>query len=115
MSKSIFCDYNDAYISVRGNITTIGCNLLTEVAFKNCAPFIKCIIKIYGTTTDDPEDLDLVMLMYNLLKKLFKKRLHDHFLWMGFNCFIATEPIQGDSLEYSSNYSGMRGSLWVFF
>ena len=73
MSKSIFCGYNDAYILVRGNITTIGCNLLTEVAFKNCAPFIKCIIKIDGTTTDDPEDLDLVMLMYNLLKKLFKK------------------------------------------
>ena len=24
------------------------------------------------------------------------------------------EPIQGDSLEYSSNHSDMRGSLWFF-
>ena len=29
--------------------------------FKNCAPFTKCITKIDGITTDDPEDLDLVM------------------------------------------------------
>ena len=27
------CDYNDVYILVRGNITIIGCNLLTKVSF----------------------------------------------------------------------------------
>ena len=32
------------------------------------APFIKCITKTDGTTTDDAEDLDLVMTMYNLLE-----------------------------------------------
>ena len=40
----------------------------TQVAPKNRAPFIKCITKIDGTTTDDVEELDLVMSMYNLIE-----------------------------------------------
>ena len=36
------------------------------MAFKNCAPFTKCITKIDGTTVDDTEVLDLAMPMYNL-------------------------------------------------
>ena len=51
--KSNLCDYNDDYILVRGNITIAGHNLATEVAFKNCAPFTKCITKIDGTIIDD--------------------------------------------------------------
>ena len=43
--KSNLCDYNDAYIFVRGNITRIG-HQATQVAFKNCAPFTKCIEKL---------------------------------------------------------------------
>ena len=39
-----------------------------NVAFKNCAPFTKCITKIDGTTIDDAEDLDFVMSMYNLIE-----------------------------------------------
>ena len=51
-------NYNDAYILVRSDISIAGHNLVTEVAFKNCAPFTKCMIKIDGTTIDDAEDLD---------------------------------------------------------
>ena len=40
----------------------------TQVAFKSCAQFTKCITKINGTTIDDAEDLDLVMPMYNLIE-----------------------------------------------
>ena len=40
----------------------------TQIAFKNCTPFTKCITKIDGTTKDDAKDLDLVMSMYNLLE-----------------------------------------------
>ena len=65
--KSNFCDYNDAYILVRGDITVTAAGV-TKVAFKNCAPFTKCITKIDGTTIDDAEDLDLVMAMYNLVE-----------------------------------------------
>ena len=61
MLKSNLCDYNDAYILVRGDITIIGRNILIEVAFKNCALFIKFITKIDGTTIDNAEDLDLDM------------------------------------------------------
>ena len=43
--KSNICDYNDAYILVRGNITVVAA-LTTQVAFKNCALFNKCITKI---------------------------------------------------------------------
>ena len=65
--KSNLCDYNDAYILFRGNITFIG-HQVTQVVFKNCAPFTKCITKIDQTTIDDTVDLDLVILMYNLIE-----------------------------------------------
>ena len=42
--------------------------MITQAASKNCAPFITCITKIDGTTTDDAGDLDLVIHMYNLLE-----------------------------------------------
>ena len=55
---------------------------VTQVAFKNCVEFTKCITKKdYETTTDDTEDLDLVMPMYSLI-------------------------------EYGSNYSETTGNLW---
>ena len=65
--KSNLCDCNNAHILVRGDIavTTAGA---TQVAFKNFAPFTKWITKIDGTTTDDAEDLYLVMPMYNLIE-----------------------------------------------
>ena len=36
----------------------------TQVVFKNCVPFTKCITKTDRATVDDAEDLDLVMPMY---------------------------------------------------
>ena len=66
--KFNLCDYNDAYILVRGDITIIRYNPAAQVAFKKCALFTKCTTKIDGTKTDDAKDLDLVMLMYNFLE-----------------------------------------------
>ena len=68
VSKFNLCDYNDAYILVRGNIITTRRNNPTQVAIENSAPFISCITKIDGLTTDDAENLDLVMPMYNLIE-----------------------------------------------
>ena len=59
--------YNEDTTLVRGNITIVEDNV-TQAAFKNWASYIKCITKIDGTTMDDAEDLDLVMLMYSLLE-----------------------------------------------
>ena len=43
--------------------------------FKNNAPFINCISIINGVKTDNAEDLDVAMPMYNLLEysKIYKK------------------------------------------
>ena len=65
--KSNLCHCNDAFILVKGDITIKG-HQVTQLAFKNCAPFIKCITKIDGATIDEVEYLDLVMLMYNIIK-----------------------------------------------
>ena len=40
--KSDLWDYNNTYILVTGNITII-VHQATQVTFKNCAPFTKCI------------------------------------------------------------------------
>ena len=42
--KSNLCDYNDVYILVTDNITIME-HQVTQVAFKNHAPFTKCITK----------------------------------------------------------------------
>ena len=39
--KSSLCDYSDAYILVRGNITAINDDENIDIALKSCSPFIK--------------------------------------------------------------------------
>ena len=72
MLRSDLCDFNDAYIVVKGNITLEGDKDANKqnknLAFKNNALFINCISKINGVKIDNAEDLDVVMPMYNLLK-----------------------------------------------
>ena len=95
MLRSDLCDYSDAYIVVKGTITvdkktfttddfesanntaanatatnTANNNAFGEkkLVFKNNAPFINCVSKINGVKIDNAEDLDVVMLMYNLLE-----------------------------------------------
>ena len=91
MLRSSLCDYSDAYILVKGNITvnnTAGAgaavnNTNKKVIFKNCAPFTKCISKINNTQIDNAEYIDIVIPMYNLI-------------------------------EYSDNYSKTSASLWQY-
>ena len=88
MLRSDLCDFSDAYIVVKGDITLEGndnANKHTKnLVFKNNAPFINCITKINGIKIDNAEDLDVVMPMYNLL-------------------------------EYSKNYRKTTGSLWNYY
>ena len=77
MLRSSFCDYADAYILVKGTITitwmgdAAAARWLDErnknEIFKNCAPFTKCISKINDTGIDNAQDIDIIMLMYNLI------------------------------------------------
>ena len=78
MLRSDLCNFSDAYIVVKGAI------IVTEpdnakkqnksVVFKNVL-FINCIWKINGIQTENAEDLDDVMPVYNLLEynKNYKK------------------------------------------
>ena len=71
MLRSDLCNFSDAYIVVQGTITVInpdGGKRNKAAAFKNNAPFINCISKTNGVQIDNAEDLDVVMLMYNLLE-----------------------------------------------
>ena len=88
MLRSALCDFSDAYIVVKENITLEGDNYANKwnknLAFKNNAPFISCISKIDGVQINNAEHLDIVMPMYNLL-------------------------------EYSKNYRKATGSLWNYY
>ena len=71
MLRSDLCNYSNAYIIVKGDITVTNPDNAKRnkaVTFKNNAPFINCISKINGIKIDNAEDLDVVMPMYNLLE-----------------------------------------------
>ena len=66
MLRSSLCDYSDACIFVKGNITVINSaadgaaanntlKIVIIVIFKNCASFTNCISKINNTQIDNAE------------------------------------------------------------
>ena len=70
MLRSDLCDFSDAYIVIKGDITLtkdvdrgfIGIRN-TSLAFKNNAPFTNYILKINNVLIDSTENLDVVMSM----------------------------------------------------
>ena len=88
MLRSDLCDFSNAYIVVKGDITLEDDNDTNKrnknLAFKYNTLFINCISEINGIKIDKAEDLDVVMSMYNLL-------------------------------EYSENYRKTTGSLWNYY
>ena len=66
--KSNLCDYSNAYILVEGDITATDGNADTKVAFKNCAPFTRCLIHVNDEHIDTSENLHFIMPMYNLME-----------------------------------------------
>ena len=89
MLRFDLCDFRDAYIVVKGNVTDSADErdrdeMNRQVILKNNAPFISCISKINGVLIENAEDLDIVMPMYNLLK-------------------------------HSKNYSKASASLWNYY
>ena len=50
--ESSLCDYSDAYTLVTGNITATPNNAITQVTFKNCAPFEYCRTEVNDTFVD---------------------------------------------------------------
>ena len=75
MLMSSLCDFSDAYILVEGNVTVANTvaadaenNANKKVIFKNCAPFINCIITKNNTQVDNVHDIDVVMSVYNFIE-----------------------------------------------
>ena len=71
MLRSDSCDFNDAYIVVKGTITVTNQDNAKRnkaAACQNNAPFINRISKINVVKIDNAGDLDVVMTMYNLLE-----------------------------------------------
>ena len=66
--KSSLCDYSDAYILVTGDIKVAAVAADTNVAFKNCAPFTRCVTHINDEHVETTENLDIIMPMYNLIE-----------------------------------------------
>ena len=70
--RSDLCDYSNAYIVVKGAIIVQGDNddktRNKKLTFNNYALFRSCRSKIKSTYRDNAEDLDIVMLIYNLLE-----------------------------------------------
>ena len=64
--NQVFVIISDVYILVTGNITATGGDVNTRVAFKNCAPFSKCITHINDEHVDNADNFDIIMPMYNL-------------------------------------------------
>ena len=61
--KSNLCDYSNAYILVTEHIRVTGGNANIWAAFKNCAPFTKCITHINDEHADGANNLDIIMPM----------------------------------------------------
>ena len=77
--RSNLWDYSDAYILVSGTIAIAGAGADDDtkradernegVIFKNCAPFTDFIKEANNTQIDNAKDIDVVMPMYNLIKR----------------------------------------------
>ena len=75
MLRSDLCDFSDAYIITKGDITFTKTNRREFIdvrnrflTFKNNALFTNCMSKVNNVLTGNAEDLDIVMSMYNLLE-----------------------------------------------
>ena len=53
--------WSDAHILVTGDVTVTGGNANTNVAFKNCAPFTRCVTHINDEHIDIADNLDVTM------------------------------------------------------
>ena len=91
MLRSDLCNFSDAYIVVKRDITLEGDNDPNKhnknLAFTNNAPFTNCISNMNGVQIDNAEDLDVVMpilITYNLF-------------------------------EYCKNYKKTTGNLWNYY
>ena len=64
-----------------------------KVIFKNCLSFSNCISKVNNTLVDDADDIDVVMLMYNLIEYRDNYLRTSEILWL----YCREKPALGDT------------------
>ena len=68
VAKPNLCDYSDAYILVTGNKKVADVGADTNVPFKSCAPFTRCVTHVNDEHLETAENLDIIMPMCNLIE-----------------------------------------------
>ena len=123
MLRSNLCDYSDAYILVEGTIivTAPGDNNNANnirdkrnrpLILKNNAPFVSCIARINGELIEDVDDLDIVMLMYNLLEysKNYRKTIGSLYNYyrdeLGGNANNHDNTVNSETFGYKNKTTG---------
>ena len=118
MLRSDLCDFSDAYIVVKGDITVTEPNNAKRnksVAFKNNAPFINCISKIHGVQIDSAEDLDIVMPMHKLLEYSKNYRKTTGGLWNYYRDEPSNPLSSGSkSFKYKTSFTSITGNTYNF-
>ena len=110
MLRSDLCDYSDAYIVLKGNITVTNPDNAKRnkaVAFKDNAPIMNCISIINGVKINNAEDPDVVMPMYNLHEYSKKYRKTTGSLW-NYCRDEPSDPLSSDSesFKYKTSITG---------
>ena len=113
MLRSDLYDFSDSYIVVEGDITLEEDNDAHKrnknLAFKNNAPFINCASKINGEKTDNTEDLDVAMRMYNLHEYSKNYRKTAGSLWNYYRD-EPSNPLSSDSESFKYKTSIIRNT-----
>ena len=120
MLRSDLCHYADSYILFNGTITVAGNQPRDRqnrpLILKNNAPFVSCITKINNELIEDADDLDIVMLMYNLLEysKNYRKSIGSLYNYYrdelnddaNLNNFANNNVVSSNSFQYKNKIIG---------
>ena len=112
MLRSDLCDFNDAYIVVKADITLEDANKRNKnLAFENNAPFINCISQINGVKIDNAEDLDVVMPIHNLLEYSKNCRKTTGSLWNYYRDESSNPFTDSESFKYKTSITGKTAEI----
>ena len=125
--KSDLCDFSDAYIVVKGDITltkTADRDFIdvrnSFLAFKNNAPFPDYILKVNGVLINNAENLDGVMPMYNLFEYSKNYRKTTESFWSYYrdepndfpvNNYNANLTTNSESFKYKTSIAGKTSNV----
>ena len=76
---------------------------IKNLTFENNAPFKSCLTKINNTFIDNPEDLDIVMPIYNLLEYCDNYSMTSGSLWNFYSDEVNNDVNENNNANYKIN------------